>query len=121
MNLKDLKAIVAGGESEKVEFKRSTGQRTDASKAVCALANGLGGFVLFGVTDKGEIAGQQVSTHTLEEVANELRRIEPPVFPDIETVDLKGGNTVVALPYPAAVARTLMTAGHTSATGQPPA
>ncbi len=100
MNLKELKSIAAGGESEKVEFKRSTGQRTDASKAVCALANGLGGFVLFGVTDKGEIAGQQVSTHTLEEVANELRRIEPPVFPDIETVDLKGGNTVIALCVP---------------------
>ena len=50
MNLKELKAIVAKGESDRVEFKRSTGQRTDAAKAVCALANGLGGFVLFGVT-----------------------------------------------------------------------
>ena len=56
--------------------------------------------MLFGVTDKGEIVGQQVSTHTLEEVANELRRIEPPIFPDIETVDLKGGNTVIALRVP---------------------
>lgn len=50
MNLKELKGIVVRGESEKVEFKRSTGQRTDACKAVCAMANGLGGFVLFGVT-----------------------------------------------------------------------
>jgi ATP-dependent DNA helicase RecG len=41
-----------------MEFKQSTGQRTDAAKAVCALANGLGGFVLFGVRDKGEIVGQ---------------------------------------------------------------
>ena len=61
------------------------------------LANALGGFVLFGVTDKGEIVGQQVATSTLEDVANELRRIEPPIFPDIETVALKGGNTVIAL------------------------
>ena len=42
MNLRELKAIVAKGESERTEFKRSTGQRTEASKTVCALANGLG-------------------------------------------------------------------------------
>ena len=72
MNLNQLKAIVAKGESDRVEFKRSTGQRTEAAKTVCALANGLGGFVLFGVTDKGEIVGQQVATSTLEDVANEV-------------------------------------------------
>jgi ATP-dependent DNA helicase RecG len=57
MNLKELKVIVGKGESDRVEFKRSTGQRTEAAKTVCALANGLGGFVVFGVTDKGEIVG----------------------------------------------------------------
>ena len=100
MNLKELRAIAAKGESEQVEFKRSTGQRTEGAKAVCALANGLGGFVIFGVTNQGEIVGQQVATSTLEDVANELRRIEPPVFPDIETVALKGGSTVIALRVP---------------------
>jgi ATP-dependent DNA helicase RecG len=100
MNLKELKTIVAKGESDRVEFKRSTGQRTEAAKTVCALANGQGGFVLFGVTDKGEIVGQQVATSTLEDVANELRRIEPPLFPDIETVVLKGNSTVIALRVP---------------------
>ena len=60
----------------------------------------MGGFVLFGVTDKGEIVGQQVGTSTLEDVANELRRIEPPIFPDIETVVLRGGNVVIALRVP---------------------
>ena len=100
MNLNELKGIVAKGESDRVEFKRTTGQRTEAAKTVCALANGLGGFVLFGVTDKGEIIGQQVATSTMEDVANELRRIEPPIFPDIETVALKGGNAVIALRVP---------------------
>jgi len=97
MNLKELTKIVAKGESQKLEFKATTGQRTEGAKAACALANDLGGFVLFGVTDKGQIVGQQVSSHTLEELANELRRIELPIFPDIETVELKGGNTVIAL------------------------
>ncbi len=100
VNLKELKAVVGKGESQKVEFKATTGQRTEGAKAVCAIANALGGFVVFGVSDKGEIVGQQVSAHTLEEVANELRRIEPPIFPDIETVELKVGRTVIALRVP---------------------
>ncbi len=100
MNLAELRSLVAGGESDRVEFKRSTGQRTDATKTVCAMLNGLGGFVLFGVSDRGEIVGQQVSAHTLEEVIQELRRIEPPAFPDIETVALENGNTVIVLRVP---------------------
>jgi hypothetical protein len=76
VNLDDLKALVRKGESERAEFKRSTGQRTAAAKTVCAMLNGLGGFVVFGVDDKGEIAGQQVATKTLEELSNELRRIK---------------------------------------------
>ena len=41
----------------------------------------LGGFLLFGVSDKGEITGQQVTAKTLEDITLELRRIEPPAFP----------------------------------------
>lgn len=100
MNLRELKAIVAKGESDRVEFKRSTGQRTEGVKAVCAMLNGLGGFVLFGVSDKGEIVGQQVTAHTLEEVANELGRIEPPAFPDIETVELEKDRSVIVVRVP---------------------
>jgi ATP-dependent DNA helicase RecG len=53
VNLRELQALVAGGESERVEFKRSTGQRTDGARAVCAMLNGLGGFVLFGSDGEG--------------------------------------------------------------------
>jgi ATP-dependent DNA helicase RecG len=100
MNLEALTQLVGQGESEHLEFKRSTGQRSDAAKTVCAMLNGLGGFVLFGVTDRGNIIGQQLSTRTLEEVVNEVHRIEPPAFPDIETVLLEDGRAVVALRIP---------------------
>jgi len=100
MNFDDLKALVSKGESDRVEFKRSTGQRTAAAKTVCAMLNGLGGFVIFGVNNKGEITGQQVSAKTLEELSNELRKIEPPAFPDIETVHLKGDKAVIIIFVP---------------------
>ena len=97
MKLSELTTLVATGESERVEFKRTTGQRTDAMKTVCALLNGLGGFVLFGVSDRGEISGQQVTARTIEEIVHEIRRIEPPAFPEIETVTLESGHSVIAL------------------------
>jgi ATP-dependent DNA helicase RecG len=57
MLLEELQKLVAAGESENLEFKKTTGQRTEAAKTVCALLNGLGGFLLFGVSDRGEITG----------------------------------------------------------------
>jgi ATP-dependent DNA helicase RecG len=86
MKLKELKNLVADGENERVEFKATTGQRTQAGKTVCGLLNNLGGFVVFGVTDKGDIVGQMVAVGTLESIASELLKIEPPAFPDIATV-----------------------------------
>jgi ATP-dependent DNA helicase RecG len=100
MNFEELKDIIARGEGEQVEFKRSTGQRTSAAKAVCAMFNGIGGFVVFGITDKGSIIGQQVTSRTIEDITAELRKIEPPAFPDIETISLKKGMSVIVLSVP---------------------
>src|SRR3712207_4569844 len=101
MNLAALTDIVAGGESEHVEFKRTTGELKEGMQTVCAMLNGsLPGWVLFGVGNEGQISGQEVSPRTLEDVANQLRRIEPPAFPDIETVALGDGKQVIVLGVP---------------------
>ena len=100
MNLQELDEIVRGGESARVEFKKTTGQRTDAMRTVCAMLNGSGGFVFFGVTDAGRVLGQTVATQTLEDLHNELRKLEPPAFPDVETVALTAGTSVIALRVP---------------------
>jgi ATP-dependent DNA helicase RecG len=97
MNRHGLAALAKQGESERLEFKRSTGQRSDAAKTVCAMLNGLGGFVLLGVLDDGSVVGQDVSPRSLEDISTELRRIEPPAFPEIETIALENGRSVIAL------------------------
>lgn len=97
MNLRELAHLVSTGESERLEFKRSTGQRSEAAKTVCGMLNGLGGIVLFGVSDQGVVCGQQVSAKTIEDLVAEQKRIEPPAFPDIETVTLENGNQVIAV------------------------
>ena len=97
MNLQQLKTLITAGESENLEFKNSTGQRTAAMKAVCGMLNGLGGFVLFGVTDKGGLRGQDINANTMETIYAQLGRIDPPAFPDIETVTLENGKSVIVL------------------------
>ena len=97
MLLEELQKLVAAGESENLEFKKTTGQRTEAAKTVCALLNGLGGFLLFGVSDRGEITGQQVTAKTLEDISLELRRIEPPAFPEIETLSIGNDKAVIVI------------------------
>ena len=97
MKIEKLRQLVSQGESETLEFKKSTGQRTEAAKTLCAMLNGQGGQVLFGVTDKGEVVGQKVEAKTLEDLAQEFRRIDPQVKPSIEKVDIGQGLSVIAV------------------------
>jgi len=57
MNQADIERIITQGESQTLEFKRSTGQLTRAGETLCGMLNGVGGAVLFGVTDSGELNG----------------------------------------------------------------
>lgn len=98
--LREIERVVARGESLQVEFKRTTGQRTDAAKTICGMLNASGGFVIFGVTDDGRILGQQVTAGTLADVARELGRIDPQALLSPEAVELDGGNALVLVRVP---------------------
>ncbi len=84
-----IAALAAAGESEAVEFERSTGERREAARTLCAMLNHRGGRVLFGIGPDGRVVGQQVADHTIEQVAQELREIDPPAFPTIDRVPWK--------------------------------
>ena len=86
MTLAQVTAWAAAGESEILEFKRTTGERRAATQTLCAMLNHRGGRVLFGIPPDHRVVGQDVSDHTLEEVAHELKEIDPPVYPTIERV-----------------------------------
>jgi ATP-dependent DNA helicase RecG len=100
MTERQLHEWVQKGESDTLEFKATTGQRSDAFKTVCAFLNHKGGRVLIGVQPNHEIRGQQVSDGTLQDLHNELQFLEPPAFPDIEKVSLASGLDVIVLTVP---------------------
>jgi ATP-dependent DNA helicase RecG len=49
MTISELEALVRRGESDSVEFKKSTGQLSRAAETLCAFLNGHGGVVVIGV------------------------------------------------------------------------
>lgn len=100
MHSAELQALVSAGESEQIEYKRSTGQRTEAARTVCAMLNGRGGFVLFGVTDGGTVTGQQVSSGTLTDIVHELGRIEPRPLLSPDVVPMDENRAVVLIRVP---------------------
>jgi ATP-dependent DNA helicase RecG len=97
ISMSQLEDWVRTGESETLEFKRTTGERRAATQTLCGMLNHRGGRILFGVEPDGRIIGQMVSDHTIEEVAQELKEIDPPVFPSIERVDVAAGRQVLVV------------------------
>jgi len=103
MDIKELKELVSSGESETVEFKKSTGQLRRAAETLCGMLNGSGGRVLIGVTPEGRILGQTISDKTIREVAEELQKFEPPAFVAQVRVNIADNKEVLlleAIPHP---------------------
>ncbi|MFZ5625128.1 MAG: ATP-binding protein [Gemmatimonadota bacterium] len=102
MRLADVERLAAAGESEEVEFKKSTSQLRRAAETLCGFLNGTGGVVLIGVGPDGRVTGQTVADSTLREVAGLLDRFEPAVPVHVHRVPAGKGAEVLVLEAPAA-------------------
>jgi ATP-dependent DNA helicase RecG len=103
MDLKEIEKFVRAGESDILEFKKSTAQLRRAAETLCGMLNGNGGCVLIGVAPDGRILGQEISDKTMRDVAEILGRFEPPVTILQTRVDIGDGKEVLvlkALPNP---------------------
>ena len=98
----DIRRLVAAGESETLELKRSTAELRRAGESLCAFLKGAGGQVVIGVAPDGKILGQQVSDSTLRDVAAMLGRFEPPAPVEMERIEVGDGRTVIVLDAPSA-------------------
>ncbi|MBI5490547.1 MAG: putative DNA binding domain-containing protein [Deltaproteobacteria bacterium] len=103
MDLGKLQKLVEQGEGAALEFKKSTGELREAMAALCGMLNaGGGGTVVFGVTDDGAVVGQDFAERTLEDIANESRKLEPKAEVTTARLDLPSGKTVVVVEAQAA-------------------
>lgn len=112
MTPNQITAWAAAGESETMEFKLTTGERREAAMTLCAMLNHRGGRVIFGINPKGVVTGQKVADHTLEQVAQEIKEIDPPVFPSIDRVEVSPGLGVVVVTVTTGQNRPYSYRGH---------
>lgn len=95
MKLAKLKSIIKNGETESVEFKKSTAQLPRAMETICAFLNNQGGIVFIGVTATGDLAGQDVADKTKQIIAHELDKLEPPAQVSVHYVDVKNNKKII--------------------------
>jgi ATP-dependent DNA helicase RecG len=95
MDLKQIQYLVTQKESHQLEFKKSTGLLRAAFETVCAFLNSDGGIVLIGVTNDGEIIGQELTDKIQQTISHEISKIEPPTKVKIDYIPLEEGNRFV--------------------------
>lgn len=97
LSVKELSALLAEGEGESIEFKRSTGEMKEAMQTLCAFLNGNGGTLIFGIRPDGTAEGQDVSDKTLREIAQATDRFEPAVHFSIRRGKVETRREIIAI------------------------
>ena len=75
-----------GVETEKIEFKKTTGELREGITSLASMLNKNGyGVLYFGVKDNGDVVGQQIGDRTLREISQAIANfIKPQIIPTIE-------------------------------------
>lgn len=60
MTINEIKQLIANDESRTLELKKSTSELVKGMQTLCAFLNTDGGWLIFGVSPKLEILGQNV-------------------------------------------------------------
>lgn len=109
MTDQELAEVIAGGETDRVEFEESLSGNTEESirQAICAFANDLprsgeSGTVLVGVRDDGSPADLEVTDRMLIQLADMKTdgNILPPPSLTVRKLVLAGGEVAVVTVYP---------------------
>lgn len=90
-----------GKETERTEFKKTTGELKEGVASIASILNKHGsGTLYFGVLPSGEVRGQEVSESTLRDISQVIgSSIEPRIVPIIETLSDNVGHDYVRVMF----------------------
>lgn len=98
MNFEELKKLIPKGETKEIELKKSTSLLKEGIRSICGFLNHKGGAVIFGVTPNSlKVVGQDCSDNTQQEIAKELRSIEPTAHVKVDIVNIGNDKSVIIL------------------------
>ena len=92
MDFTNIQHLISQKESVNIEFKKSTGQLERGMETLCAFLNGNGGTVLFGVSDNGEIVGQEIADTTKRSIAEHIRDLSPVAPVEVHYIPIETSN-----------------------------
>ena len=87
-----IQHLAENHEGVDVEFKETTGQLNRGMETLCGMINGSGGVVVFGVSNKGKIIGQEIGDKTTREIGEAINKFDPavdiqPIYVPVENSD----------------------------------
>ncbi len=91
IDLDYIRHLAKNHEGVDVEFKETTGQLNRGMETLCGMINGSGGIVVFGVSNKGKIIGQEIGDKTTREIGEAINKFDPAV--DIQPMCARLGNS----------------------------
>ena len=94
MNIDELLSLIAGGESEVVEFKLDSARNEQLAKELGALANYRGGWLILGVSDKREVVGL-TRTDNEERIQHLCYAFEPPLQLEVRKISVEDRSVLV--------------------------
>ena len=86
-----IQHLAENHEGVDVEFKETTGQLNRGMETLCGMINGSGGVVVFGVSNKGRIIGQEIGDKTTREIGEAINKFDPAV--DIQPIYVPVDNS----------------------------
>lgn len=86
-----IQHLAENHEGVDVEFKETTGQLNRGMETLCGMINGSGGVVVFGVSNKGRIIGQEIGDKTTREIGEAINKFDPAV--DIQPIYIPVDNS----------------------------
>lgn len=89
----NLSLYIEQGEGYNIEFKEALS--SSISRDICAFANAIGGIILLGVNDEGEIKGVKATNKMKSEIQDIARNLDPAL-----TVSISSHDNVLAIEVP---------------------
>lgn len=98
MDITQIKQIIEKGENEEVEFKESFHSQQGISKTLCGFGNTLGGIILLGVSNKGNLRGIKENLDKLQQkISSANQCISPTPTISIEIHEIERRKIVAVI------------------------